>query len=54
MRYKEFSFVVEEMTDEQAEQLLEEIIDFVEKHGLSMGGGYRPTTDADYEEASDA
>ena len=49
MNYIEFSFVVEQMTEEQANKLLNEIISKVEALGLKMAGGIHPTTDADYE-----
>jgi hypothetical protein len=53
MNYQDFSFVVEQMTDAQAKILMDYIVAFVEARGLTMGGGFRPTTDADYPEADD-
>ena len=53
MSYIEFSFVVERMTEEQADELLGEIISKVEALGLKMAGGFHPTNDADYEEVND-
>jgi hypothetical protein len=35
------------MTEEQADDLLSEIISKVETLGLKMAGGFHPTTDAD-------
>lgn len=46
--YQEFEFVVEAMTAEQANELMDLVLDYVEFHGLSMGGGCHPTTDLDY------
>ncbi|HEY5573889.1 MAG TPA: hypothetical protein VIK64_12790 [Anaerolineales bacterium] len=48
MNYMEFSFLVEAMTEEQADELLDEIISKVEALGLKMAGGFNLTTDADY------
>lgn len=47
MKYQEFRIRVEEMTTEDAAQLLDAIIRAVEAKGLRMGGGYFPLTDAD-------
>lgn len=49
MEYKRFDFLVEEMSDEDAEKLLDAIILNVEAKGLHMGGGFKPVTDADME-----
>jgi len=49
MDYQDFRFIVEHMTVEQAQQLLEYINEHVADLGLVMSGGFRPTTDADYE-----
>ncbi len=48
MNYQEFEFVVEEMTADQADELMDRILDYVESKGLSMGGGCQATTDLDY------
>jgi hypothetical protein len=53
VNYIEFSFVVERMTEQQADDLLSEIISKVEDLGLQMAGGFHPTTDADYEGVND-
>ena len=53
MEYQHFDFTVENMTEAQAESLLDIILAFAEALGLSLGGGYHPTTDSDYPEASD-
>ena len=49
MQYKHFDFLVEEMTEEDAEKLLDEIILKVEAKGLHMGGRFEPVCDADME-----
>lgn len=50
MKYQHFDFVVEEMTEDQANDLLDVILAFAEAHGLSLGGGFHQTSDADYPE----
>lgn len=47
-RYQEFAFVVEGMSEAQADELQALILDYLEERGLEMGGGCRTTTDADY------
>lgn len=49
MQYKHFDLLVEEMSEEQAAQLLREIIAKVEEEKLHIGGGYTSITDADLE-----
>jgi hypothetical protein len=46
--YADFAFVVEDMSYEDAEMLMSEILTFVELYHMKMGGGFRMTTDADY------
>lgn len=52
--YQEFNFVVEDMPPETANKLLDIIVSFVESHGLTLGGGFNPTTDSDYETQPEA
>lgn len=49
--YADFQFVVLGMSDLQADSLMAIIDHFVESHNLEKGGGWRPTTDADYHDA---
>lgn len=49
MKYKHFDLLIENMSDEDAEALLDEIILKVEAKGLRMGGGFAPESDADHE-----
>jgi len=49
--YADFAFVVLGMSDYQADSLMAIIDHFVESHNLEKGGGWRPTTDADYHDA---
>lgn len=49
MKYKHFDFLVEEMSDKDAESLLDVIILHVEEKRLYMGGGFQPASDEDYE-----
>jgi len=53
MLYKHFEFVVEQMTDEQADSLLEFIERYVQANRLSMSGGFISTADADYTECEE-
>lgn len=53
-KYQHFDFVVEGMTEAQAEALMDNILAFVEANELSLGGGYHQTSDEDYPEASGA
>ncbi len=46
--YQHFDFVIEEMTEEQAQALMRTIVSIAETLGLYVGGGYHQTTDADY------
>jgi hypothetical protein len=48
MKYQEFNFIVEDMDEANASQLLTIITEFVESRELSFSGGYHSTTDADY------
>lgn len=46
--YQHFDFVVEDMTEEQAQALMRTIVSIAETLGLYVGGGCHPTSDADY------
>jgi len=48
MKYQEFRFVVEDMSEEQAQALMRTIVSIAETLGLNVGGGYHQTTDTDY------
>ena len=49
MQYRHFDFLVEEMSETDAQQLLDEIILRVEMRGGRMGGGFAAVSDADME-----
>ena len=38
----QFDFVIESVTEEQAYDLLDLIIDYAEKIGTKVGGGFKP------------
>ena len=46
--YQHFDFVIEGMTEEQAQALMRTIVSIAETLGLYVGGGYHQTSDADY------
>lgn len=46
--YQHFDFVIEEMTEEQAQALMRTIVSIAETLGLFVGGGYHQTGDKDY------
>jgi len=47
-QYADFSFVIENMTYGQAEELMDIIIAAASMASYEIGGGFRMTTDADY------
>jgi len=47
-----FDFVVENITQEEADELINSIIKWVEEYNTYMGGGFSPVT-ADDEESDD-
>lgn len=54
MKYIEFDILMEEMSQEQAIELLDIIVDYANKNGLQMGGGFYPTSDEELENERDA
>jgi hypothetical protein len=51
--YQEFNFTIENMTMDQADELLNLIIQWAEERDLSVAGGFHQTTDDDYPEPED-
>ena len=51
---KKFEFTIEGMTEDQADKLLDHIVEFVESEGLEMGGGVHFQEDDDGQEESGA
>lgn len=49
MKYQRFEFLVEEMSEQDAREFLDEIIHKVEAKGLRMGGTVAPVSDAEFE-----
>jgi len=52
--YQHFDFVIEEMTEEQAQALMRTIVSIAETLGLFVGGGYHQTSDANYPSSAPA